>query len=94
MLDLLSVPISRILPLFCPAEYAALKPKRRDGGGDLASRLHMSGADRDGTGDLATKLHMSKVGRADKGAAHAGADNKWQRLGDDVSCFTWSAHCL
>eukprot|EP00598_Pedospumella_elongata_P007301 CAMPEP_0184986280 /NCGR_PEP_ID=MMETSP1098-20130426/15946_1 /TAXON_ID=89044 /ORGANISM="Spumella elongata, Strain CCAP 955/1" /LENGTH=93 /DNA_ID=CAMNT_0027510479 /DNA_START=27 /DNA_END=308 /DNA_ORIENTATION=- len=32
-------------------EYGALKPKRREGGGDLASRLHMSKAVRHDTKD-------------------------------------------
>jgi hypothetical protein len=73
------------------AEYAALKPKRRDGGGDLQSRLHMGAVTRDGHGDLAEKLHMSKVSRPDArkdvhGHEHHAGD-KWERLGDEeVSC--------
>ena len=37
-------------PNWC-TEYGALKPKRREGGGDLASRLHMSKAVRHDTKD-------------------------------------------
>ncbi len=40
-----------VLYYLLPTEYGALKPKRREGGGDLASRLHLSKAVRHDTKD-------------------------------------------
>ena len=79
------IPVSTViltLPLsFFPAhiaEYGSLKPKRRDGGGDLATRLHLSKASRaDPHGD---QQHHQGSG----GNNNSSADGQWNRIDDEV----------
>ena len=68
--------VTHLCHLHVPAEYGALKPKRREGGGDLASRLHMSKATRHDThqGEPAPAVVTRQPG-------HSG---QWKKVGDEV----------
>ena len=70
-------------PITTPhTEYGALRPKRREGGGDLASRLHLSKQGRkhsEKAGDEHSHSHpVAAVGGG-------GKDGKWAKLSDEVS---------
>lgn len=58
-------------------EYGALKPKRREGGGDLASRLHMSKATRHDTHQGEPAAVVTKQ------PSHAGHSGQWKKVGDE-----------
>ena len=69
-------------------EYGSLKPKRREGGGDLASRLFMSGATR--------KDHPPTPAPHDSVPVGDGGEH-WAKVNEEVSQsgeFLVLVHCL
>lgn len=77
------------LPGYLCVEYGTLKPKSRDGGGDLLSRLHMSKVKRSdvhGQEDH-DQHHDAQHGNSNNSKrSHndKSADGKWNRLDDEV----------